>query len=655
MSYAAAASGSAAFEARIAELTRLRKLDADTIAELTQQQQRDMAAISRLDARLGSKPGTAVDGHPHNPPGDDTDCDAAWTKATERCLAYVASMEESGIDDALSRILALGKQAKAFADALADARKKFEPGHGHSSALPAALEAFPLLKEAASVVQVTGKPGDKVRPLRDAVAAIRKDPESEAAMQTLEALAAKLKTAYETAIGTRLAAKDLFKQATEVIDAGNGAFVDVYGAVGHLIEVSEPAGVAEYKAAAERGAAAVAANRAELGYADGAPLRNPPTLPTLYQASARAKPVFDKGIKQAVAEHNAAHADDPGMQVELKLPDALKDAVRAIEKAMLAADPDEVGNCGMVLDVVRAMVVCDSMASIAAMFDRLRQHTGLKIVRIKERFYHAPSAGGWRDMMANFALLHPETGAVMLIVEVQLCHTKLLTARADLPGHLVYNPVRVAMELLERKFKSAAVVVDAVALCQLHRRCLPDGGIPVYHQNGESSRYSEYGLGSRHVSSRDFLLEDKGWLSGTALGDWDKVDVNAGGRVSRLDLKKLGLQGTLPRSLAALVELEYLDLRDNPDLLPIIGAPLDSAGLMCYHNKEQVQAFLRHLALDDRGRELALQRGRLVEKHGPEGPALRAIFDEGNGREWKTDGKGQWFAKKYPDPASWHG
>ena len=77
----ASASGSAAFEARIelliaekkrkqkmvAALTRLRKLDADTIAELTQQQQRDMAVISRLEARPGSKPGTAADGHTHNP------------------------------------------------------------------------------------------------------------------------------------------------------------------------------------------------------------------------------------------------------------------------------------------------------------------------------------------------------------------------------------------------------------------------------------------------------------------------------------------------------------------------------------------------------------------------------------------------------------
>ena len=232
-----------------------------------------------------------------------------------------------------------------------------------------------------------------------------------------------------------------------------------------------------------------------------------------------------------------------------------------------------------------------------------------------------------------------------------------MRARADLPGHVVYNPVRVATELLERKFQSSAVVIDALTLCQLHRQCLPDGGNPVGHQDGQSSRC--YSGSSRsddsHVSSRWFLLEDVGWLGGTALGDWDKVEANAGGRVRRLDLKGLGLQGTLPRSLAALAELEYLDLRHNPDLLPIIGAPLDSMGQMCYHTEMQVQTFLRHLALDDRGRELALRRRQLVQKHGPEGPALRAIFDEGNGREWKTGGKGQWFAVRNSDPASWYG
>lgn len=145
------------------------------------------------------------------------------------------------------------------------------------------------------------------------------------------------------------------------------------------------------------------------------------------------------------------------MEVEGTIPEALKDAIRALEKGLLCADPAEVGDCGVVLDVVRAMLVCDNMRAVAAMVARLTRHTGLRVFRVKERFFKQITNGGWRDVMLNCCLLNPETGAVICIVEVQVVHRNLLTARADLPGRLVYTPVRVAMELLERKMAPGAL------------------------------------------------------------------------------------------------------------------------------------------------------------------------------------------------------
>ena len=58
--------------------------------------------------------------------------------------------------------------------------------------------------------------------------------------------------------------------------------------------------------------------------------------------------------------------------------------------------------------------------------------------------------GAWGALLeAEAAYLHPETGAPLCVVEVQICHAQMLTARQDLPGHVVYVPARVAREMLE--------------------------------------------------------------------------------------------------------------------------------------------------------------------------------------------------------------
>ena len=100
------------------------------------------------------------------------------------------------------------------------------------------------------------------------------------------------------------------------------------------------------------------------------------------------------------------------------------------------------------------------------------------------------------------------------------------------------------------------------------------------------------------------------------------------GRVTELQLKDCGLKGHLPPELAFLSNLETLDLRDNPDLdVPIYAKDLgllDVTGQMHFTDKVRVQAFLKHVALTEGKKEDAL----LVQKHGPDGPALKRIYDD---------------------------
>ena len=68
------------------------------------------------------------------------------------------------------------------------------------------------------------------------------------------------------------------------------------------------------------------------------------------------------------------------------------------------------------------------------------------VLRVKNRFAR-PSPGGWRDVLINLTL----TGdSLSHVCELQIAHELMLKARASLPGHLFYNRVRNASELLEK-------------------------------------------------------------------------------------------------------------------------------------------------------------------------------------------------------------
>ena len=121
-------------------------------------------------------------------------------------------------------------------------------------------------------------------------------------------------------------------------------------------------------------------------------------------------------------------------------PDKLKNTSRIVEKAFCQ------GTCSRIFDVVRCMIVVEDMSIAAAALSRLAADSEVEIVRIKERFIREPTSGGWRDCMINgrFSDGPPH------VWEVQIVHRELLVARRGLPGHAIYNCVRVATELLEK-------------------------------------------------------------------------------------------------------------------------------------------------------------------------------------------------------------
>ena len=229
----------------------------------------------------------------------------------------------------------------------------------------------------------------------------------------------------------------------------------------------------------------------------------------------------------------------------------------------------------------------------------------------------------------------------------------------------VEHKVRAALAVLSSfEGYSTWKAVDQIALEALHRST--DGGGEVGRTMrrpsvpSRSSILSDSDLGRSfhphtshvsHESSCGLFLADKGWCSDTPLCKWMGVTVDeTTGRVTELQLKGCGLKGYLPPELAFLSGLETLDLRDNPDLaVPTHAADLglfDMTGQMHLTDKGRVQAFLKHAALPEGKKEDAL----LVQTHGPDGPALKRVYDEGSPKFTV----GHWFDKE-TDVSKWHG
>jgi hypothetical protein len=81
----------------------------------------------------------------------------------------------------------------------------------------------------------------------------------------------------------------------------------------------------------------------------------------------------------------------------------LKHLFRIMEKVAKKPGPMSVGKA---FDAVRGMITCESMAAILEVmkhFKALNTAGDIRILRIKNRFL-TPSAGGWSDLLMNFAV-----------------------------------------------------------------------------------------------------------------------------------------------------------------------------------------------------------------------------------------------------------
>jgi hypothetical protein len=168
------------------------------------------------------------------------------------------------------------------------------------------------------------------------------------------------------------------------------------------------------------------------------------TLADLYAQAAAAKPQFDALMQDL----STRFKDTMGIELVLTICKTLKKSSRVTEKSQLRAG--DTGNVSGVKDVVRAMATTRTMgeinSAITALMEMHREGL-LEIVRFKDRFLENPSTGGWRDLMVNICVT--DSHGVGHICELQIVHQKMLNARKGLAGHVVYNRVRNAMELLQ--------------------------------------------------------------------------------------------------------------------------------------------------------------------------------------------------------------
>ena len=146
----------------------------------------------------------------------------------------------------------------------------------------------------------------------------------------------------------------------------------------------------------------------------------------------------------------------------------LKSASRIVEKCAL--QPEAPRDTSRVCDVVRDMIICDTLEDVVDVVGRLEASTAFRIVRVKDRI-NAPPPSKWRDVMVNLVLRADRTEHVC---ELQLCHRKMLTGREGLDGHALYNRQRCADELLEKLGGVTRPADD-----QAHVAAFFDAGAPI--------------------------------------------------------------------------------------------------------------------------------------------------------------------------------
>lgn len=114
---------------------------------------------------------------------------------------------------------------------------------------------------------------------------------------------------------------------------------------------------------------------------------------------------------------------------------------RVLEKCVLRP------TAGVPWDIIRALIICDSMDQIVEVISAITSYKGVRIVTINNRFSNPKS--GWADVSAYLTFDNPLCRSA--VAEIQIAHRKLMIVREQMGAHDVYDDGRFAGELLRCK------------------------------------------------------------------------------------------------------------------------------------------------------------------------------------------------------------
>ena len=121
----------------------------------------------------------------------------------------------------------------------------------------------------------------------------------------------------------------------------------------------------------------------------------------------------------------------------------IKKMARVVEKAVYTKS--DRADYSSVKDLVRAAIVCRSMAGIRRILELVVSSDDVSIVRIKNRFAN-PTTGGWADISMN--LVFDKHDVTSHVVELQIAHKMFWLVREDFNEHDAYGAFRQAYEIL---------------------------------------------------------------------------------------------------------------------------------------------------------------------------------------------------------------
>ena len=281
-----------------------------------------------------------------------------------------------------------------------------------TSSLPAELQGLDALSASIAAPEA----------LAERSRAAAENPDDQAARRALAESVEEAMRDVREAFASQAGRPGVVTMCDAAIAAGDEDFLSVYQAVWDRIARGHADDLAAYETAV------ASVRRRSLTVAGVT--QGTESVAELVAAAGRVKARFD--------EHMSSLAD--GIKgAKCSPPDKLKRTSRIVEKAFCQ------GTCSRIFDVVRCMIEADDMSIAAEALSRLAADSEVEIVRIKDRFIREPTSGGWRDCMIN-----GKFGDSPHVWEVQIVHRELLMARRGLPGHAIYNRVRVATELLEK-------------------------------------------------------------------------------------------------------------------------------------------------------------------------------------------------------------